>query len=190
MTGEYNPPMQLFALETDADKLCQSVLSPGECVVQCVRFHWFRFAAKVCMYAAVTVVLVALAVAATALKLPPVWVAGITFLLWFFFVFFRLLAAFIDWRFDILLVTPEKIVMIDQRSIFHRKVQQMNLENLASVHAETQFLNLFPFGKICFDLKEGLGRAVCLSYIPDAERVGAAIGNVLTQFQRRQAAAQ
>jgi GNAT superfamily N-acetyltransferase len=59
-------------------------------------------------------------------------------------------------------VTNEEVVFVDQSSLFHIKIRQMNLDNVASVSAESQFWNIFPFGKIHFDLKEGVGSSLTL----------------------------
>ncbi|TSC58438.1 MAG: hypothetical protein Greene041619_662 [Candidatus Peregrinibacteria bacterium Greene0416_19] len=181
--------MRLFALETDTGKLCESLLADQECPMLTVRFHGFLFFLRFVVAMLLTLLLAGIAVVASEVGLPLLWAIGLAFVLWFVAIFFRLLKAYIDWKFDLLFVTDEKIVLVNQTSIVHRIVRQMNLENLASVHAETQYWNLLPFGIVCFDLKEGTGQKMCLKYIPEAERVAKVVGEVLVQFQRRQASA-
>jgi hypothetical protein len=106
------------------------------------------------------------------------------FLLWLGFVFPGLIRAYIDWRFDAIVVTNDNVIILDQTSIFHSEVRQMHLENFASVNASTQFWNIFPFGQVCFDLKEGIGQRVCLRYIPRAEEVAFKLSNAVRAFQR------
>ncbi|HRH93011.1 MAG TPA: hypothetical protein PKV72_00595 [Candidatus Peribacteria bacterium] len=74
---------------------------------------------------------------------------------------------------------------MDQATIFRQTIKQINLENFASVEAETQFLNLFPFGRVRFSLKEGEGEAMLLSYIPDASGVADDIADAVSNYHRR-----
>ncbi len=60
----------------------------------------------------------------------------------------------------------------------------MSLENFASVVAETQFWNIFPFGMLRFHLKEG-ERETVMKYIPHAQEVAEKIADVVASFQRR-----
>lgn len=177
--------MKIFALETDAVKSRQRLVSSGEQVLLEVYYHGFLFSLRVIAFLVQTAVLVAVCAFLVAVGLPLVVVAGVGVLVWLFFLAGRLLAAYIDWRFDTLLVTTEKVVISNQTSIFHVEVRQMHLENIASVTSSTQMMNLAPFGCICFDLKEGTGQRICLKYIPHAAEVATRIAAVVTNFQRQ-----
>ncbi len=146
------------------------------CIVRSIRSAFF------------TLVFVAVAVGAAYLGLPGGWTALVLVPLWVFLVFFPWIRAFIDWRYDVLVVTTEEVVIIDQSSIFHASIRQMNLDNIASVSAETMFLNLLSFGKLHFELKEGVGKSISLPYIPQAQRVSSIISDAMVTFQRRRAA--
>jgi hypothetical protein len=177
--------MRIFALETNVDRLKRQFLSAEEQEIAMINHHPLQFVFRSLRHLLVTVVLVALGVFFTSVGLP----AGIviwTFLgIWILFVAFPLLRAYIDWKFDFVLITTDKVVIVDQSSLFHRKVTPMNLENFASVSTETQFLNLFPFGVLHVSLKEGTGIEVRLRYIPQADDVAAILSDAVTQFQRR-----
>lgn len=181
--------MKLFALETDEQKLIQGFLSHDEQVVMTVNFSVFLFIIRSIRAFFLTLILVAIGVAVTQFGAPVSWTVLILFCLWFVWIFLRWVTAYIDWRYDVLLVTTEEIVIVDQSSLFRVKIRQMNLDNIASVMAETQFLNLFPFGRLQFELKEGTGKTLVLPYIPHANRVASVISDAMVVFQRRRMAA-
>lgn len=177
--------MKLFALETNIDTLTRSLLSANETVVLTVRYHGILFAVHALRALFFTAVIVGCVAIAVSLSVPLLWAALAAFVIWLVFVVYRLLAAYIDWRFDVLIVTDEKLIVVNQSSIFHQRIRQMNMENLATVNVETQFWNIFSFGILRFDLKEGVGEQLSLSYIPHAARVAAVISDSMTHYERR-----
>ena len=99
-----------------------------------------------------------------------------------------MLRAFIDWQYDFIYVTTDRIVLIDQTTFIKQRIMPIHHENIASVSSETQFWNVFPFGRIVVRLKEGEGgEKIMLQYIPDAADVAARISEVVTRYQRRAA---
>ena len=177
--------MRIFALETNIEKLKKNFLSLEEREIRTVSFHWFRFFLNLLRNILLTIALVAGAIAIGFSGLSPWWIIAAAWILWLFFIFPSLLRAYIDWRYDFLLLTGDKVIVVDQSSLFHKKITPINLENFASVSAETQFWNLFPFGILHFNLKEGTGEGVNLRYIPAAQEVASVISDTITQFQRR-----
>lgn len=182
-------PMKIFALETDEDKLEKSFLSPDEEVILRVKFSGFLFVMRTLRSVILTLIFVAIGVGLAYAQLPVPWIVVVLCVFWFFMVFLKWVTAYIDWRYDMLTVTTEEVVWVDQSSLFHVHIRQMNMDNIASVSAETQYLNLFPFGKLHFDLKEGTGKTLILGYIPHAQRVASIISDGIVRFQRRRAAA-
>lgn len=179
--------MKIFALETDVAKLNRSLVSPGEQIVLQARFHGFLFFMRALLAGMLTMIAIAVGTVSGAAGMPMGIVTAALFVIWLLFVFRPLLRAFIDWRFDELLVTTEKVILVNQSSVIRQEIHQMNLENLASVKALTQFGGILPFGKVHFELKEGVGEGLRLSYIPHAQRACSVIGDCLVQFQRRRA---
>jgi hypothetical protein len=104
---------------------------------------------------------------------------------WFLFVFFSLIEAFVDWKYDFIFLTTDKLIIVDQMSFFRKSITPINLENLGDVVAQTQWLNLFNFGIMRFSLKEGNGPEIVLKYIPDADKLVAKIAQQITLYQRR-----
>jgi hypothetical protein len=177
--------MQIFALETDIEKLKKRFLSAEEVEVKTVRYHWFPFLLSALKGLLVTLIIIAVAVGADMLSLQLLWTVIIAAAVWIVFVFFPVMRAFIDWRYDCVIITSDKIIIIDQSSVFRQKVTPINLESFANASAETQFLNIFSFGKLNLDLKEGSAGMLSLPFIPDAQGVASTISDTITQFQRR-----
>ena len=182
--------MRLFALETNMEKLNRGFLSSGEEQILCIRFHGFLFFLRFMRALLATAMIVAVALIAGYARLPPLAILSIAVVVWLPLAGIPLLTGFIDWKYDTLILTTEKLIHVNQSSLFRREIRQMNLENLASVNAETQFGNIFPFGRLCFDLKEGTGQRLCLNYIPQADRVCTLISDCLVAYERRRASKQ
>jgi hypothetical protein len=175
--------MRIFALETDLKKLEEKFLSPGEQHIITAFHHWIIFAVALIKYILITAIIVAIAVTVDiATGAPWDWTALTAFVFWLILVPFQLLKRYIDWRYDFIFVTTTRVITVDQSSIFKQSIKQFNLENFASITSHTQFWNIFPFGKIVFELKEGHGRGMTYKYIPDAQTVADAISDTVALF--------
>ncbi|MBI2635786.1 hypothetical protein HYW84_00460 [Candidatus Peregrinibacteria bacterium] len=177
--------MHIFALETDIGKLKASFLSEEEREICTVFFHGFRFFLTVLRLTLWTFLIIGIAMGIGLAGLPFSWVVIAASSVWLAFVSRPLLRAYLDWHYDFILITTDKVILVNQSSIFHQKVTPMNLENFASASAETQFWNLFPFGILHFNWKEGVGNGVNLRYIPHAHDIASCISDAITTFQRR-----
>lgn len=179
--------MKLFALETDMDRLTRSLLSADEDIIIRVHIHGFVFFMKVLQSLFIGIPFIIIGYLTWLSGVALSWVIPVVLLVWFLTIIWPLVTSFIDWHFDVVMVTTEKLVVINQSSIFHAEIRQMNLDNIATVNASTQMWNIFPFGILCFDLKEGTGTRFCLRYIPHAARISTIISDAVTLFQRRRA---
>ncbi len=177
--------MRIFALETNVGKLKKKFMAEGEQEILLTYYHGLSFLFASLREIILTALLVAGGIAAVLLGAPPVWTVGILFGLWFVFVFFNLIRAYIDWAYDFILVTTDKIIFVDQTSFFRHEITPLNLESVVGVSAETQFWDIFPFGILSVHLKEGIGNErIVKRYVPHAEDVAAKISDVVTHFQR------
>jgi len=177
--------MRILALETDAEKIKQQCLSEGEQVVLMTYYHALSFLFATLREIVFTIIIFAIGIGLALAGAPIWWVLGGLFVVWFFFIFFNLLKAWIDWRYDFILVTTDKLVLIDQTSLIHQKINPIHLENIGSIAAETQCMNIFGFGKIVINLKEGEGgQAISLSFVPNASEVASKISQTVTYYQR------
>lgn len=177
--------MRILALEMDIEKLKKDFLTEGEEEVFRVRNHMFKFVITFLWVFFYTLFIIGAAVTISYAVGANWFVVIIGSLLWIFTALPSLLRALVDWLYDLILVTTDKAVLIDQSSIFRQRVTPINLENFASVSSETQFLNLFNFGKLRFHLKSGLGEDLILPYTKNAAEAANKIANAVTVFQRR-----
>lgn len=177
--------MRILALQTDKEKLIEQCLSEGEEVVMLTYYHALSFLFSSLREMCITLLIFGVGIAAWYFNAPMLWTVPILLLLWFVFVFFNILKAWIDWRFDFILVTTDKLVLVDQTSFIKQKINPIHLENIGSIASETQFWNLFGFGKIIVNLKEGEGgQAIVLTYVPNADQVAGKISQTVTYYQR------
>ena len=177
--------MRIFALETDKSKIIQKFCHQGECVVLMTYYHGLSFLFAIIREIIITVVLIVVAFIAVAYGAPLWTTIGVLSVLWLIFVFFNLAKAWIDWQYDFILVTTDKVILVDQTSFFKQEIKPIHIENIGSVSTETQFWGIFPFGQIQINLKEGEGGDVITKrYVPRAEEVASKISTVVTNFQR------
>ncbi len=179
--------MKIFALETDEEKLIKDVLSPSEVVLARVKFSAFLFVLHSIKALFWTLLTVAVGYGLSFAELPLLFSIVPLLVVWLILVFRPWFRVFIDWKFDLVLVTNEEIVIVDQTSIFRSYKQQVNLENVTGVVARSQFANIFPFGRLDVELKDDKIHPVKLGYIPHADRIASIISNAIVAYQRREA---
>jgi hypothetical protein len=178
--------MRIFALETDTQKIKERYLTSGEHEIFTAHPHVMSFLWHIAWEVFVTLILVLGCAYLLELGvLEPAMMIGIFVAAWFFLVFFGLVEAYIDWKYDFIFLTTDKLIIVDQMSLFRKSTTPINLENLGDVVAQTQWLNLFNFGIIHFALKEGSGPEIKLSFMPNADRLVAKIAEQITLYQRR-----
>ena len=178
--------MRILALETNVNKIKNRFISEGEGEILTVYYHGASFFFASLREVIYTVILFGIGVVGWYMNAPMEFVVPILSTIWFFFVFVTIFRAFIDWRFDFIFVTTDRVVLTDQTSLIRQKVMPIHHENIASVSSDTQFWDLFCFGRIVVSLKEGGGKEkITLNYVSDAKDVAARISEVVTQYQRR-----
>lgn len=92
--------------------------------------------------------------------------------------------AFFDWRYDFILFTTDKMVIVDS-SLLKQRVEPINLEHLMSVIGSTRWANLFGYGSLRIMMEEAGKPYIDLHYIPDIAETAARITDIITDFQRR-----
>lgn len=180
--------MHILALETNIDTLKKRLMSPGEKEVLTTYYHGASFFFASIKETFYTMLLFGIGIVAWELQAPMEYVVTILFGIWVIFVFFTLFRAFIDWCFDFVLITSDRTVLVDQTSFIRQRVLQIHHENIASVSSETQFLDIFRFGRIVIKLKEGEGENLRLKYVPNSKEVASQISGEVTRYQRRNVA--
>lgn len=178
--------MQIFALETDVSKTKNRFLAQGESEIFLARRHVMAFIVQILWEIVVTIFLFAGFTYLVSFGIVSPLFATVGFLVgWFGFVFFGLIRGYLDWRYDFLFLTTDRLVVMDQTSIFRKTITPINLENLGDVVAETQWLNLFGFGIIRFSLKEGSSPEIKMKFMPKADTLVSMISEQITLYQRR-----
>ncbi len=185
----YHWSMRIFALDTDFQRVRNKFLQTGDTHLLTIRYHSLKFWLAIIREVLLSVFFIALAITVQEYTpLPWEWIYGSLAII-LLLLAIPVLRQYIDWRFDFIEVTSDKVIVVDQSSIFKMIIKQINMENFASVDTETQFLNLFPFGKVHFNLKEGVGKSLTLNYIPRAAETADLIADAVSDFQKRKESA-
>ncbi|HLD64191.1 MAG TPA: hypothetical protein VI913_04840 [Candidatus Peribacteraceae bacterium] len=177
--------MRLFALQTDKNQVVERFCHGGESIVRLTHYHWMMFAVGIIQEILVTIGLGILAGMAVFLGMPWGYAAGAFVVTWFAFCFFGILKAYLDWCYDFILITTDKVILVDQTSIFRQTIKPIHLENIGAAGTSTQWWNMFDFGILVLDLKEGEGGGtITKRFVPHARDVAGAISDALTRYQR------
>lgn len=179
--------MKIFALETDIQKIKERYCHgrDGECEVLFTRYHGLSFLFAILREIIITIILFTIGIMGAVWGWSMDWTIGILVIVWVIFVFFNVLKAYIDWMYDFIFVTTDKVVLVDQTSFFRREVKPIHIENIGGVSMHTQFGGIFPFGAIHIHLKEGEGGGdIEKYYVPNAENVSSKISAIVTAYQR------
>lgn len=178
--------MQIFALETNVNQLKERLFSASEKEIFTVRRHGILFALRSCWYGFLTLLMVALSlyIILSGFQNEAMIVIGF-FLVWFAVLFIPWLRAFIDWRYDFIFLTDEKLVIVDQTTITRRIITTLSLESIAQVNSRSQWLNLFGFGVVTIVQKEGFDDKFILPYLPNSDRLAFLISEQIAAFESR-----
>jgi hypothetical protein len=178
--------MRFLALETDKQRIINEFCNEGEEILLITYYHGLSFLFAIFRDLLATLVMLALGFGAWWFEFPLVWSIAILFFTWLFFVSFNILRAFLDWCYDMIIVTTDKVIFIDQSSLFAKSINPIHVENIGGISTKTQYWNIFPFGILTVNLKEGLGGdTVEKRYVPRVETVASEISEAITAFQRR-----
>ena len=178
--------MRIFALQTDIEKIKRRFCHEGEEIVLMTYYHGLSFFFAILREIAITIILMTAAIVSIVYGLPMVWVLPILMITWMIFVFFNVLKAYIDWSYDFIIVTTDKVILVDQTSVVKQEIMPVHLENIGGISTFTQYLDVFPFGGVSIHLKEGKGgEDVTLKNVPRAKEVAGTISEVVTAYQRR-----
>lgn len=177
--------MRIFALETDTRKIVERYCGKGECVLNITHYHGMSLTINIIKEVLLTIVIIGIVSAMAYFGLPLFGAIGLGVLIFFLFVFLPFTKAWIDWKYDFMFTTSDKIVLVDQSSFFKQHIKPIHFENIGSIGMETQWFNIFNFGKIQIDLKEGEGGGkIVQKFVPNAQKVAEIMSGAVTSFQR------
>lgn len=178
--------MRIFALETNIERIKERFLTSGENEIFTAHPHIMSFLWNVIWEFFVTILLLSASIYSSYAGIFSTGTAVIIFVVcWVFFVLFGLIEAYINWKYDFIFLTTDKLIIVDQMSLFRKSITPISLENLGDVISQTQWLDLFHFGIIHIALKEGNGPEIHLKFMPHADRLVAKMSEQITLYQRR-----
>jgi hypothetical protein len=105
------------------------------------------------------------------------------------FFFYQAAKALISWRYNYLIVTTEKIVIVKHISFFHQEIYPIHIENILSTRTESQYFGIGNCGTLFINLEEKVGggnsQHVCIPTLPNPSVIGGIIENAVVLKKQR-----
>lgn len=147
--------MRLFALETNVETLKKKFLVEKEEAVHVSHKHFLIFLVEAFLPTVVALALLAaVTFGASQGWMDPAstfWTLVVITIAYAYF----LSAAHIAWRYNFIIVTTQKVVIIEQRSMFHQKINPVHFSGINNARVESQFGGIFRCGLLSIELKIG-----------------------------------
>lgn len=179
--------MKLFALEANIRALKRRFIAEGEEELLSTTRHSFAFFLPLFwIVPAAGAALVAWG-AGVAAGLDLVVLTGVLYAV-LAGLFFAAVHAFIEWRYNVVVVTTEKIVVVDHRFLFSQSIRPIPLENIATTHAGSQYLGIGNCGYVTLHLTEmaqGQTAKIRLDRLPKPDVIVGIIENARTLKSQR-----
>ncbi len=183
--------MRFLALQTDVNVLKKQFILQDEQEILTTTHHPFVFLFPAFGTTLIALPLIALigyafvAAPSTNLEL----LTGITLLIAMLVYGYLLFKWYIDWCYNFLIVTTDKIIVITHMSIFYQHVNPIHLDNLMSVKCESRFLGVWHCGLLHITLREkqkgGPNVDVVVHYIHKPETIASAIEHGMSLLQQK-----
>lgn len=171
--------MRLFALETNVETLKKKFLVENEEAVHVSHKHFLIFVIQAFLPTVVAAALLAILAFGTEQGIIAPDVALWTLIIIGIVYLYFLSSAHVAWKCNFIIVTTQKVVIVEQRSMFFQKINPVHFTNINNTRAQSQFGGIFRCGKLSLDLKIGEqgGRhvEVAMDYIPKPEDIAAII---------------
>lgn len=172
--------MKFLALQTDVELLKKQFIPEGEHEIVTVTKHPIKFFVElfevtVGAFVFSSILFLALLTIDNSIGLSIRYSLYVLLLLTYAY---QILKSYIAWRYNFLIVTSEKIIIINQRSFLHQDMNSIHLDNIRSSRFESQFFGIFRCGVVSIDLHElegGSTQMLTLPYIPAPDTVASAI---------------
>ncbi len=99
---------------------------------------------------------------------------------WYLLIFGFIFAKFMGWFFNIYIVTDERIVDVDFKNIFFRKISTAKLEEIQDVNVQSSgsFETLFGYGSVLIQTAAELTQFEFM-YVPNPDRVGKILNQMI-----------
>ncbi len=180
--------MRFLALETNVEKLKKKFLVENEEAVHVTHKHFLIFLIRAFFPTVIAAILFATIMfgASQGLFDPEIlfWTLVALGLVYAYF----LSAAHVAWKYNFVIVTTQKVVIVEQQSMFFQKINPVHFTNINNTGAQSQFAGLFRCGILSLDLKIGEqgGRhvEVAMDYVPRPEDIAATIEHGIVMSEK------
>ena len=182
--------MRFFALQTDLGELKKQFILENDQEILVTSRHGLIFFTSLLTATAVTLAVWAVLamafvfVGTATLRLT----IGVLAVIAAVYELYAILHAYINWRYNILIITTEKIVIINQWNLFYQNVQPIHLNNVRSATCETQFFGIWRCGTLRINLQETVDnttKEIVLPYIPQPDVVVSAIEQAISLEKKK-----
>ncbi len=180
--------MRILALETSRRKLKNQFIAEGEKELLSTTHHIFVFLIPLLWIVPVTIALLFGWATAIALGMIDLLIITLALYLWFLSALVLTINAFIAWRYNFLIITTEKIVIVEHAFIFKQTIHPIHMENIASIQTESRFLGIGHCGNLLVNLNEmqaATNGEVHVRSIPKPEVIAGAIENARVLTKQR-----
>lgn len=179
--------MKLLALEANARKIKKRFMVEGEEELLSSTRHVFAFLLPLLWISPLTVLFIVAWGAGLAFGLDFLLITIILYA-WLLFALVMAMNGFIEWRYNFLVVTTEKLVIVDHRFIFSQIIRPVPLENVATLDSGSQYLGIGNCGYVNLHLsevKQGTNTELRLDRLPKPDVIAGIIENARTLKSQR-----
>jgi hypothetical protein len=180
--------MRILALETDIEELKHKFLMEGEKAVLVTHRHFFSFLIPFLARSVVAIPVLIAIVAADTFEWWNFGVSAVLMLVWMVIYGYLVMGAYIDWKFNFIIVTTQKVVLVEQKSFFRQQINPLNYEQISNTRVQSQFGGFFHCGIVFINTKTpergGMYMELPYPYIPRPEDVAAVIEHGIAIFRQ------
>ncbi len=179
--------MRFLALEANIRKLKKRFMVEGEEELLSSTRHVFAFLIPM-MWIVPSTAVVFMAWATAAGAGFDIFAATAILFAWGVFALGMALHGFIEWRYNFIVVTTEKIVIVDHRFVFSQSIRPVPLENIATTDVGSQYLGLGHCGFVNLHLSEvekGTNKEFRLDRLPKPDVIAGVIENARSLKSQR-----
>lgn len=174
--------MRFFAMETNLDVLKEKFLVEGEEAALVTHRHFLVFLVEAFWPIIIGALVLFVLMLATAAELLTIdwYIAGLAAL--FAVEAILLFRAWASWRYNFLIVTTQKVVIIEQRT-FYQQIHPLPFSSISNTRVESQFFGIFRCGILHVNTtvpeRGGQYQELPNPYMPKPENIAAVIENGL-----------
>ena len=178
--------MKFLALETNPRKLSEPFVVEGEKELLVTSHHFFLFFTRMILAGIITLLAIGLGVLAATFL--PLLVTTIWILVWGCYFLLQFLRHFVAWRYNFLIVTSDKIVLVEHRMFFHQAITPIHLTDIFSTAIESQYWGIVRCGSLRIAFKElaaGKRKELVVSHLPNPGGIAGIIDNAIVLTEQK-----